>query len=253
MKYAQFEQFLDEDLSWRKVEISSLIFIVKNTNEEVVLKSIILLLYAHWEGYIKKSSKLYIKYISDKNVRLGDLCGNFKAVALKNYISRCLETKERLTMANEIIFIEKYLKLEARNFSIDIDMNNDFGKEIIDTESNLKPKVFKNIISILGLNYKKAVETRERYIDSHLLANRNLIGHGSKYENSVEDFALTIKDVEKLKDIIFSIIDNFRDELLEYVRNEFFLKSKNNEKIVFDENQEKQLEKIFQNIENDYS
>ena len=253
MKYEQFEQLLDEDLSWRKVEISSLVFIAKSSNEEVILKSIILLLYAHWEGYIKKNSKLYIKHISEKKIKLVELCSNFKAVALKNNISRCIESKDSLTLANEISFINKYIKLDSKQFSIDINLDNDFEKEIIDTESNLKPKVFKNIISILGLNYKKAVEIREHYINSHLLANRNLIGHGSKYENVTNDFSLTLKDVEKLKDIIFSIIDNFRDELLEYVRNEFYLQSNNAGRIDFEENQEKHLEKIFQNIENFYS
>ena len=56
MKYEQLENLLDEDLGWRKVEISDLLFLAKETQKEVVLKSVILLLYAHWEGYIKKSS-----------------------------------------------------------------------------------------------------------------------------------------------------------------------------------------------------
>jgi hypothetical protein len=68
MKYEQLENLLDEDLGWRKVEISDLLFLAKETQKEVVLKSVILLLYAHWEGYIKKSSKLYIKYISEKKL-----------------------------------------------------------------------------------------------------------------------------------------------------------------------------------------
>ena len=54
MKYEQLENLLDEDLGWRKVEISDLLFLAKETQKEVVLKSVILLLYAHWEGYIKK-------------------------------------------------------------------------------------------------------------------------------------------------------------------------------------------------------
>ena len=73
MKYEQLENLLDEDLGWRKVEISDLLFLAKETQKEVVLKSVILLLYAHWEGYIKKSSKLYIKYISEKKIKLTDL------------------------------------------------------------------------------------------------------------------------------------------------------------------------------------
>lgn len=66
MKYEQFENLLDEDLAWRKVEISELLLLAKESEKETIFKSLILLLYAHWEGYIKKSSKLYIKYISEE-------------------------------------------------------------------------------------------------------------------------------------------------------------------------------------------
>lgn len=55
MKYDQFEKGLVDDLTWRKKELTALMFIAKkNEHEEAILKSIILLLYAHWEGYIKK-------------------------------------------------------------------------------------------------------------------------------------------------------------------------------------------------------
>ena len=134
MKYEQFESLLDEDLTWRKQEITELLFLAKETEKEVVLKSIILLLYAHWEGYIKKSSRLYIKYISEKKIKLSELSFNFKAVALKEHISRCIDTSEKLTLANELAFVASFLKFESKKFNININLNNDFEKEIIDTE-----------------------------------------------------------------------------------------------------------------------
>ena len=244
---------MDEDLSWRKKEISSLMFIAKgNEKEEVLLKSIILLLYAHWEGYIKKSSKLYIKYISERKITLGKLCNNFKAVALKLNIKECLNTAESMSLFHEIAFMDKFDKMESKSFKININVDNDFETDIIDTQANLKPKVFKNIISILGLNYKKAIETREKYINSYLLASRNTIGHGSKFDGSSTGFTLEIKEIEKLKEIIISIIDNFRDELLEYGRNEFYLMEKESEKVAFQTSMEAELEKIFSDIEASY-
>ncbi|AFD05335.1 MAE_28990/MAE_18760 family HEPN-like nuclease [Solitalea canadensis] len=253
MRYEEFEKLLDEDLAWRKVEISSLIMVAKNNSEEVILKSILLLLYAHWEGYIKNSSKLYIKYISDKNLKIGTLLGNFKAVALKNDISKCIDTKESLTLSSELAFLEQFLKIEQRNFNIKINLNDEFDSEIINTKSNLSPKVFKSIISIIGLNYKGAIKTREKYIDSNLLGNRNCIGHGSKFDKSNQvDFSLTLKDIEKLKDIIFSIIDNFRDEILEYINKEYFLESNKDKLTQFETAQEAHLENIIKSIEDSY-
>lgn len=250
MKYEQLEKYLDEDLGWRKVEISDLLFLAKTDNKEVILKSLILLLYAHWEGYIKKSSKLYIKYISEEKVKLNDLSYNFKAVALKEHISKCIDTKDKLTLANELSFVSSFLKFENKKFKIDIKIDNNFDSGIIDTESNLKPKVFKNIIEILGLNYKNALEAREHYINSHLLANRNAIGHGNKFDPTNQlDFSLTLKDIEKLKTIVFSIIDNFKEELLEYVYNKYYLETNNAKKAIFENKKEEELEKLFASIE----
>ena len=253
MKYDQFETLLDEDLAWRKVEISELLLLAKESEKETIFKSLILLLYAHWEGYIKKSSKLYIKFISEEKIKLNDLSFNFKAVALKEHVSRCIETKDKLTLANEIAFVSSFLKLENKKFKIDVKPENDFDSTIIDTESNLKPKVFKNIIEILGLNYKKALEAREHYINSHLLANRNAIGHGSKFDDSIQlDFSLTLKDIEKLKAIIFSIIDAFREELLEYVYNKYYLVSNSDKRSEFELKREEEFEKIIASIEDSF-
>lgn len=54
MRIEEFQDFLDRDLAWRKLEISQL-FMILNTVEskEIIGKSMILLLYAHWEGFIK--------------------------------------------------------------------------------------------------------------------------------------------------------------------------------------------------------
>jgi hypothetical protein len=254
MKYEQLENLLDEDLGWRKVEISDLLFLAKETQKEVVLKSVILLLYAHWEGYIKKSSKLYIKYISEKKIKLTDLCYNFKAVALKVHVSKCIETKDNLTLANELTFVSSFLKFENKKFKVEINLDNDFDSGIIDTKSNLKPKVFKNIIEILGLNYKNALKAREHYINSHLLANRNAIGHGNKFDSTNQvDFSLSIKDIEKLKTIVFSIIDNFKEELLEYIYNKYYLETNQAKKIEFEYKKEVELEKLFASIEESFA
>lgn len=254
MRYDQFETHLDEDLSWRKVEISDLLLLAKESSKEVLLKSVILLLYAHWEGYIKKSSKLYLKYISEEKLNLSDLSFNFTAVSLKSHVSRCIDTKDKLTLANELIFVSNFKKIENKKFKLNIDLENNLDNDIIDTQSNLKPKVFKNIIEILGLTYKEALSAREHYINSQLLANRNAIGHGGKFDPTHQnDFSLEISDIEKLKSIIFSIIDSFRDELLEYVYNQFYLESNLDKRLEFELSKEVELEKLFLNIEEKYS
>lgn len=250
MTYEQLENYLDDDLNWRKREITELLFIAKDTESVVLLKSMILLLYAHWEGFIKKSSKIYIKYIVEKKIPLKNLSDNFKAAALKGNITQCFETKDSLNLSNELSFINKYLKLEEKKFKISINPDDDFDKSIIDTQSNLKPDVLKNIYGILGIQYKDALETRKNYISRNLLHVRNTIGHGSKYEdNTDDDLVLEIADIERLKNIIILIIDNFRDELLDYAYKEYYLIENKDDKNVYDTEKEEELDKLLKGYE----
>ena len=64
MEIQEFEDKIIDDWTWRKREVSDLILFAEKEENIVLLKSIILLLYAHWEGYIKKCAKTYLKYIS---------------------------------------------------------------------------------------------------------------------------------------------------------------------------------------------
>ena len=250
MKYEQFESLLQNDLSWRKKEISDLYMICLRYENEVLLKSIILILYAHWEGYIKKSSKLYIKYIAEKKVKIEDLTPNFKAIALKSNISKCIQNYDNLTLAHELYFINKYESMGNKKFKINIDPDNDRESDIINTHHNLKPKVFKNIINILGLNYNDAYKIREIYISNNLLSNRNTIGHGSKFdsENQV-DFELTINEIDKLKSIIINILDFHKDTLIDYVENEFYLSKNSEKKVSYDKEKDLSLQKMLDEIE----
>lgn len=254
MKCEQFTNYLEEDLAWRKKELSSLILIAEgHEDNKAILKSIILLLYAHWEGYIKKSSKIYLKYIAESKKRISELTQNFKAVSLKKMIAQCIENTEHLTLQNEITIINKLEKLENINFNVDIDVDNDHDSSIIDTAGNLTPKRLKNIHAIIGLKYKPPLQLKENHINAHLLKNRNLIAHGGKYiEKEDEDFSLELEEIKKLRDIVLSIIDNFKDELIEYVEKEYFLHIKSNQVETYQKEREAALESTFHNIESRY-
>jgi len=252
MRFEKFEDLLDQDLSWRKREISELYMLAQRENKEVLLKSLILLLYAHWEGYIKKASKLYLVYVSYKNIPVDRLSENFRAIMLRNHISNCLERSEDFTLENELTFIKMYEKA-SQKFKVDVSVDDDMEASLIDTKHNLKDKIFRRIIRILGLHYKPSLETKKNYIDLHLLANRNSIGHGSAF-NQVEqqEFTLSISDIGKLKAIIIQIIDSFRDELLAYADQELYLLTNSAKREAYENDREAYLQKEFKVIESLY-
>lgn len=55
---------LDYEISWRRVELTNLKFNVENVNGATLgtnLRSSLVLLYAHWEGFVKKSLSYYLE------------------------------------------------------------------------------------------------------------------------------------------------------------------------------------------------
>ena len=249
MKKDQFNDYIQEELAWRKHEISQLMLIYhKLESTEVIAKSIILLLYAHWEGFIKKSCKLYIKYVSERKVKISDLTVNFHAIVLQSFARRCIESDAQ-SLFYELAFLKKQEKMLGKRFKIKVDLDNDFDKGIIDTKHNLSSKVLKNIIEVIGVKYNDAIKTRENYINKNLLANRNAIGHGSKLDDeTLQDGALEFEEIEKLKQFAITMLDYFADVLMDYVDNEFFLvehvKERNEYENVKEDELRKRLEKF---------
>lgn len=70
MKYETLEKKIDKDLNWRRREFIELSFIFNEMASEyrkkIILKSIITLAYANWEGYIKYCVEQYLEYINKK-------------------------------------------------------------------------------------------------------------------------------------------------------------------------------------------
>jgi hypothetical protein len=89
---------LTEDLIWRKKEISDLKSLIETrsfskSKHNAVLRSGVILLYAHWEGYIKTAAKSYLDFVFRQELTYKDLAINFVAVAMKTKFNQATETK----------------------------------------------------------------------------------------------------------------------------------------------------------------
>ena len=92
----KLEDEISEDLAWRKIELQNffkeITFPVEGAFESeqvkhAVHKSLILLLYSQWEGFIKRSAKCYLNFIVQSKVPLKNLTDNFHALALKGNLN----------------------------------------------------------------------------------------------------------------------------------------------------------------------
>jgi hypothetical protein len=182
MKIRTKENFidaLDNEIAWRKKELSYLKGNVKTNSPyfKTHLRTGIVLLYAHWEGFVKNACELYLTYIKSLRLKYEELGDNLIALSLKGDL-RSLEQTNKATLHCQIVgFLLNSLSQRAN-------IPND---NVIKTGSNLNSHILREILTTVGLDYS-AYELKNNLIDTVLLKNRNSIAHGEYIELDEVDF-----------------------------------------------------------------
>ncbi|MDB9308957.1 MAE_28990/MAE_18760 family HEPN-like nuclease [Aphanizomenon sp. CS-733/32] len=194
---------LHEDFAWRIKELSiikSKIPSQQNEEQHALIRAGITLLYAHWEGFIKNAAENYLNFVSLKGLNHNQLQSCFVALCFKKQI-------------NEL----KTNKFELQQTLVDF-MLNELNKRayipyegIIDTKSNLKFWVFRDICIIIGVDYKK-YQLKEKKIDADLVERRNKIAHGKyllvDYDGYTDIYNIVVKMMEDMKNDILDAAMN---------------------------------------------
>ncbi len=202
MKIRTLEQLnkqLSDKLVWRKKELSSLKAMIdwkspSLDQRNVLLRSGITILYAHWEGFIKVAANSYLEFVAMQRLPYNQLSNNFIALAMKDQLDQARDTN-KATIYCEVadFFITKLTERSRIKYENRI------------VTSNLSSSVFKEIVFMLGLDYS-FYELKEVIIDEKLLAKRNKIAHGEYLDIDENDY-------DELHRQIISMMDHFRNQI----------------------------------------
>jgi hypothetical protein len=186
MNLAELRAELEADQAWRVDEIRAFQNWGATIDEEKLKqyrRALVLLLYAHYEGFCKFALTLYVSAVN----RLGITCGAAAyAVAaasladlfrnLRNPQMKCDLFRRELPddaklhqFAREREFIERTSEVDKHAVNIPDD--------VVDTESNLTPLVLKKNLYHLGLPHDQFESYKDEI--NKLLGVRNAIAHGS--------------------------------------------------------------------------
>lgn len=74
---SQLSDAIDNDLIWRKKELTQLKFLLESVagrgdRESTVLRGAVTLVYAHWEGFVKLAGLSYLEYVSGQRLRFDE-------------------------------------------------------------------------------------------------------------------------------------------------------------------------------------
>jgi len=194
----ELQDKLDDEFSWRIIEISYLNSLLQKAPEKKknsLIRANVPMLYAHWEGFIKLAAKHYVNYVSCQNLKYENLGDSFVAVGLHKELSRHGIKKGKKGNIISVDFIRNKMGEIAT-----------FPKEgVINSKSNLNSDVLDEILGIIGIS-KLPYSTKSNFIDESLLGRRNSIAHG-------EYIDVTPSSYKEISDVVVSLLRCFKNDI----------------------------------------
>jgi hypothetical protein len=163
---------IEEDLDWRWSELASIkIQILKadksSVRHKALLRALVVLLYAHYEGFCKFSWDLYLDSISKQKLKRKDCNDRFVRLSLSEKFGEL-----RSDLSSQGIW-----EFCTTNFPSAMDDDLELTVRL-DTKSNLWPNLLKDNSQEVGLECKMA--DYHKNLLKALVGRRNQIAHGRR-------------------------------------------------------------------------
>lgn len=213
------EDFVDKINScraWRRQELSRVKMVVKSLRSEgrlyeqnvrYVLRGSYLMLYAHWEGYIKEVGQKYIESVSKEKIQYRNASDVIVASSLKTALTNLGGAN---THDAHIDFVNKFRDLLSDDKYVDRKYVK-INEKIIDAKSNLNYELFIDILKKLDIvdniddkMQPSEIESLKTDIDKNLLKVRNQVAHGEKtmgivgLEKNIEEYLSLHERISKI-------------------------------------------------------
>lgn len=197
----------DADLIWRRKELSDLKAAVYSADlaaKPVLLRAVIAMGYAHWEGYVRLCANRYFEHLTLRKKPFSDF---ERQIYVNSFLVRIDALhKNRLSLADRCKLVNDILDNTEGRFSY-------LNPELIDTKSNLNTDVTKEICVICGVE-PDHFEKHRTFLDVILLKRRNAIAHG-------QQAFIQVDEIDDLVTNLLALMNSFRN-LLE---NKAYLKA----------------------------
>lgn len=207
-----------KDYAWRITELSNFknsILLSNSKAQEGMLRAGIALLYAHWEGFVKKISDLYYEFVSYQNLKIEELNDAFVGIALRSEIELLLQSKKLIQHSKLVKILLDEKKKEAW-----------FSSNSPIKTSNLKYEVFEDVCTLIGID-PSVFEERYRVsfdrsikltIDEDLVKRRNTIAHG-------EFLTISVTEYKNLYQIIVNgFLYNFKEIIMDAAQTKNYIR-----------------------------
>ena len=203
LNYSNFQRFLDNELIWRRMEISDLKQAVKDASlcaRPSLLRAFLPVVYAHWEGSTVNNARAYFRYISERRILLKDLSMHHGNLIFLKRIEQF--SSGRIALDEKLNFLSEIRRGDDLRLT-------KIPHEVIETGSNLNCERMRSICKVCGVN-SQFLNGYEDFLDVRVLRRRNQIAHG-------EWASINFDEMDEITDVLFSLIKCFQNELVNIV------------------------------------
>ncbi|MHC4702797.1 MAG: MAE_28990/MAE_18760 family HEPN-like nuclease, partial [Planctomycetota bacterium] len=212
---------IESELKWRVDEIRFFKNLVSNLDtserQDQYRRALILLLYAHFEGFTRFAFAHYIRAVNQAQIKCGQASHAIAASTLSGVFASLRNPNKKCDLFRRTLPDETHLHrfardrefLEQLGKALELDVCLSDG--LADAESNLKPEVLQKILYRLGLPHDSFDGFKGRI--NKLLNYRNRIAHGESKEGISQD------TYNSLQSDVFYLMNEIKSAIVDSVRN----------------------------------
>ena len=191
----------DADLIWRRKELSDMKAAIKTadaSSKPALLRAIIAMSYAHWEGYVRTCANRYFEHLTLRKRPFAE----FERQIYVNSVLRRLDSlhQGRVGLEASCELVNDILDGIGGRFSY-------LNPDLVDTRSNLNTDVIKDICIICGVDSSHFDQNRT-FIDVILLKRRNAIAHGQQEFIQTDEIDDLVADILALMAFFRNLLEN---------------------------------------------
>ncbi len=197
---SELQDKIDAESAWRKREIINLQgLVLSHVNAKKImpiLKSLVLVSYSHWEGFVKTTSINYLSFLKFQSLPVSQL-----SVRLLSSLYFWNDQKRKKNAWDSISQYEDLLNGNLREVTYYVD-------EMCSTESNLSFSVLSKIMFSIGLDNALFLQEKP-FIDERLLKYRNKFAHGDfSYDGDID-----VNEAIDISKHVLKLMDMFKNEI----------------------------------------
>jgi hypothetical protein len=202
-----FQSKIARELAWRKQEISGLRISARRSDGDrsYLFRAGLVLLCAHWEGFLRNSIELYFRHVFSQQLRIKELAPNFVAAAFFSDVQRAGKTDYPGSA-------DTHGRL-AQRILLGVDEVCTHSTWDVKTEGNPGTDVLARLLLSAGISPELGLDaaawsTTKVFIDEQVVRDRHRIAHG-------EGFRLSRAEFIERSDRVLSLLDRVSGKLLD--------------------------------------